>query len=1022
MRKIWGEKNSILRKILIPLLAVMLLQTGLSCGAIIFGGTVSRMKENAFTILGEKVSNRGNILQTDMIERWSNLESAALGASMIISDMSIAEGMGHSTIGYKSELSQKLLSSLSEQIIYLLRRNAVTGAFLVLEGDNPDLKDGLYFYDSDPDVNPAGYSDLLAARAPSDITRELGIALDTLWEPHFDFSNMTSQGASFYTTPFKAAQNAYNDGNGKSLADSDLGYWSPPFYLNEGNAQKGEPIITYSLPIRDRDGKPLGVIGVELSIDFLCEKLPPAELNSELMGGYLLAVGQKTAATQKDGTYQPVAVSGAYFKANFPAEEAFTLSTSSKNGVYTLQNKTFETEKIYAAAIPLKLYNTNTPFEKDQWILVGAVTGKQLFSFSNEFIRILLFSFFVTMLVGIVGISIVAKRITHPIQRLVAHLKLDAAPSAALTKTGKINIVEIDQMLESIEYYSKRAIDSASRLSKILELTGVSIGAFEYGDTGENSVLCTAGLADLIGLDKSKVVNGKISGEMFEEHMYSLLSSGRKQTDGSIIVCRTKDKGVTNIEQDEQWIQIRKLEFDKNILGVVTDVTQEVLERKRIEHDRDYDLLTNIYNRRAFQEKVKELFEKPEQLKISGMLMFDLDNLKYINDTYGHDYGDEYIRATARVLEKFLGEGRIAARQSGDEFTLFVYGCEDKASVRKICKALLKEMQEARIYMPNSTAMQIRASMGVSWYPDDAQNYEDLIHYADFAMYMVKRSHKGELTEFSKESYSEKSYLLHCREELNMLIEGSMVSFHFQPIIDAHTGDIFAYEALIRPQTPNIKSPAELLSLAQSQSKLLQIERLTFFGALRDFDSKPIARLSCKLFINSIANQMLDGEEIAELEREYAPYLSRIVVEITENENSDAVMSAKKQGIVKSWGSEVALDDYGTGYNGDAILLALHPDYVKLDYSMVHDIHTDKSRLQLLRNLVSFGKENDAKIIAEGVECYEEMETLIREGVQYMQGYYFAKPSADPPLVLLSAKEKIQAINRECEKSERLNK
>lgn len=123
---------------------------------------------------------------------------------------------------------------------------------------------------------------------------------------------------------------------------------------------------------------------------------------------------------------------------------------------------------------------------------------------------------------------------------------------------------------------------------------------------------------------------------------------------------------------------------------------------------------------------------------------------------------------------------------------------------------------------PTSNRRRSGLLLGITWYPDDAQNYEALLKYADFAMYQIKNSSKGSIGEFSMQSYAKNSFLLQSKEDLNHLIDDRLVRYVFQPIVDAHTGEVFAYEALMRPQLPALSSPLDVLTLARSQSKLYQ--------------------------------------------------------------------------------------------------------------------------------------------------------------------------------------------------------
>lgn len=183
----------------------------------------------------------------------------------------------------------------------------------------------------------------------------------------------------------------------------------------------------------------------------------------------------------------------------------------------------------------------------------------------------------------------------------------------------------------------------------------------------------------------------------------------------------------------------------------------------------------------------------------------------------------------------------MVSRLSGDEFVVFFHGFADKEGIRRVLEGDSPSHENGDHPAAGSVRVPVPGLGGVSWYPDDSRQYDVLIRYADFAMYMVKRTNKGQFNEFDRERYVREAHLLQCKEELNDLLENERVSFQFQPIVDARTGALFGVEALIRPHTENIKTPYELLSLARSQSKLGEVERLTWFKALEGFSRLPLA-------------------------------------------------------------------------------------------------------------------------------------------------------------------------------------
>ncbi|NMA84847.1 MAG: EAL domain-containing protein, partial [Epulopiscium sp.] len=457
------------------------------------------------------------------------------------------------------------------------------------------------------------------------------------------------------------------------------------------------------------------------------------------------------------------------------------------------------------------------------------------------------------------------------------------------------------------------------------------------------------------------------------------------------------------------WIRLNIQETHGKILGIIEDVTDEVMEKRKIEYERDHDLLTHLINRRAFQMQVKRQMKK--ELKIAAFVMWDLDNLKYINDTYGHDYGDQYIKTAAEVLSEISFCNGIVSRMSGDEFLAFIYGYEGKDEIRSIINKMQENLYNTTIPMPDNNIIRIRASAGIAWYPDDSEDYYELIKYSDFAMYEIKNTIKGNIGEFNKEVYNKKSFLLHSQEELNRFIDEELLEFVFQPIIDAKNGSVFAYEALMRSKMETLKSPLDIIRLARSQSKLHAIEKLTFFKAMEGFKQHEKDFGHARIFINSIPNHILTQKDLQIFEEKYKADLNRLVIEIIESEQLDDKITKKKQDMVTKWNGSIALDDFGSGYNSEIALLVLSPSFIKIDISIIRGIDKDINRQKLLNNLLSYAKDRNIKVIAEGVETKKEMNTLIRFGVDYLQGYYIGRPNKIPQQISEKIVEEIYTAN-----------
>ena len=439
----------------------------------------------------------------------------------------------------------------------------------------------------------------------------------------------------------------------------------------------------------------------------------------------------------------------------------------------------------------------------------------------------------------------------------------------------------------------------------------------------------------------------------------------------------------------------------------------EALERRRIEHERDYDILTGLYNRQAFRRACEELFAHPEKLGHAALVMTDLDNLKQINDTYGHDWGDQYLRQTGRCLAQSVPSGTLCARLSGDEFLLFFYGYRSREEIRRKLEELRDALHASTSTLPNGSQLHISISAGVAWYPKDSTNYNTLKKYADFAMYQVKQSKKGEMREFDVGMYNQEAYALQTRHEFEEMLRQEAVEYYFQPIFSARSGRVVAYEALMRPQMPTLRSPLAVLKLARELGRLYDVEHLTIFKAsetFRDLRRKGLIREDALLFVNSIASVSLNDGDVQEYKKHYADLLPDFVVEITEEEELDLKELERKRYVPGASGT-VALDDYGSGYSNGNSLLTIEPRYVKVDISIIRNIDTNADKQQFLAGLVTYAKPRSIQVLAEGVETMAELQKVLELGVDLLQGYGCARPAPVPGPIAPEAMEVLREFN-----------
>ncbi|MBP3855808.1 MAG: EAL domain-containing protein [Ruminiclostridium sp.] len=246
-----------------------------------------------------------------------------------------------------------------------------------------------------------------------------------------------------------------------------------------------------------------------------------------------------------------------------------------------------------------------------------------------------------------------------------------------------------------------------------------------------------------------------------------------------------------------------------------------------------------------------------------------------------------------------------------------------------------------------------------------------------------------------REIYREKDFELDKLDKFKQLVSRNEFLYNFQPIVDARNGEIYAYEVLMRTSDDIGLKPLEVLKYAEISHMLDNIERSTFFNALKYYKDNYDKFCGKKIFINSIPSVILPDDELAKLQSLYADISENIVVEILENDDDDDTTIAAFDNLRNILNCNIAVDDYGSGYSNDMKVLNNNPNFIKIDMSLITSIDTDSKKQLLVSNLIKFGKKYNIKILAEGVETKEELAKVIELGVDLIQGFYTARPSKD---------------------------
>lgn len=974
---------TIFHTILRSMLWILFIEIALLVGILYLCRINTSLEQNAVDILQIQTENRQNYLQGQMLDA-QDLSSLAGKINAVTQAMLDDGEISLDTLDSGSDAASPLLLSIGDSLISSMRHRPITGIFVVLNTHDLDTREKgeplpcLYLRDLDPDSSPSQRnSDLMLVRAPAQVVQSLYIATDTSWTPSINYGANGSSG--FLYPVFQAAYH----GNGE-LDAADYGHWTSSPYTLSGDDHSA---IAYTIPLILDDGTVYGVLGVEILESYLQALLPGTELQNDSSGTYLLGVASNSAIGKDDLTVSVISASPA---ANAPQQsyDQTLLLKPSKRGGYQSDSPL---GLCHAAVAPLTLYNRNAPFSNEQMLLIGSVPVSALYAFSGDVVRLLIIAVLVVLTAGLFSSLVLARKLSRPISRLsdeVAHARESRSSIPMLSATG---IIELDRFSSAFTQLGREVLDTSTKFLRIMNMASVELGGYELR-SAPDSIYVTDNFFDLLGMPG--VDADDLTAQSFRELLQRFERScpHSPAPDGAMLYHIRLPSGK------ERYLRIETTHEDGAQVGLAEDVTANTLEKLRIEHERDYDTLTDLYNRRAFRRICAEFFCSPEKLGHAALLMFDLDNLKQINDTFGHDWGDEYIRLTGECFAKNAPARTVCARISGDEFNALFYGYNDQDTLRADICALKAALEQSVVQLPSGRELRVSVSGGVAWYPESSTNLITLRKYADFAMYQVKHSRKGELLEFDPEVYRTSLQERRCHEEFRRLINEELVTYHFQPIIDAKDGSVFAYEALMRVDLPTLHSPADVLRLAREENCLHEVERITFFRASSAYQTLENAGKivpSALLFVNSIASQYLTPDELSEYSARYASILPRIVIEITEEEVLDPKALRIKQTIRGSSGA-FALDDYGSGYSNERSLLELSPNYIKIDLSIIRDIDTDANKRQIVSNTVSYAHQRGMKVVAEGLETADEVRTVLSLGVDLLQGFFLAMPQAEP--------------------------
>jgi diguanylate cyclase (GGDEF)-like protein/PAS domain S-box-containing protein len=460
------------------------------------------------------------------------------------------------------------------------------------------------------------------------------------------------------------------------------------------------------------------------------------------------------------------------------------------------------------------------------------------------------------------------------------------------------------------------------------------------------------------------------------------------------------------MKQNGHWMSIEDsaaplISQDGYVIGSVIifdDINESRVVALKMSHTLQYDQLTNLPNRFLLMERINTKMARSQRSNAKiGLILFDIDRFKLINEEFGFQFGDELLKKIALRIKSMLQNNETLSRHNADEFMVLVPELEDPSDLANLAVMIRDHVMELTVLQPEIN--HFSTSMGLSVYPDDAADAQSLLLHADAALHKAKTdsAHDG----FCFYSEEMESRFISRRQrymQLKSAITDNNVIALYQPIVDANTGFLEAVEALMRikEQDGSLISPIEFISLAEETRLIIPLGEKMIQLAFEQLNHWCEEGFNIRMCLNISPIQFLNPHFVPFLLKtidEYHVSPKMIELEVTESlmlDNLQQVIRDMEQ--LRIMGISISIDDFGTGFSCLSYLKDLPVDVLKIDKSFVAQLSAEKSDEILVKTITTLAQSMNLKSVAEGVESLDQARRLKELGVSYLQGYYFSRP------------------------------
>jgi diguanylate cyclase (GGDEF)-like protein/PAS domain S-box-containing protein len=545
------------------------------------------------------------------------------------------------------------------------------------------------------------------------------------------------------------------------------------------------------------------------------------------------------------------------------------------------------------------------------------------------------------------------------------------------------------------ELTSRLALSAHQVIENMLEGVMVTDAEMKILDVNATFTRVTGYTADdVLGKTPRVLKSGEQKPVFYQKMWTALIKNGYWQGE----IMNRRKNGETYIE----WLTITAIKDERDTvthyLGVFTDISKHKRAQETIRHMAYYDTLTDLPNRALFRDELRAALSTAEkQHTMLGVLFLDLDRVKVINDTLGHDMGDRLLRGIAERLKHGTRGGDVVARLGGDEFMLLLTNIHQKNEILAITEKILASIRPPFHF--DHHELFTTASIGISVYPHDGRDAETLLKNADTAMYRAKRRGRNNYQVFDPTMKVEVFQQLALDNGLRRALERDEFVVHYQPQVDLVTGHIVGMEALVRWQHPELGliPPSTFIQWAEDSGLIIPIgERVLRLACEQNKKWLDTGHHHLKVGVNVSAKQMRESNIIETVNRTLQDTNlppDCLDLELTESvimDLSSQAMSVPHE--LKAMGVGFSIDDFGTGYSSLNYLKRLPVNTLKMDQSFVRDLTVDSNDAAIATAVIGLGHGLNLSVLAEGVETQGQLDYLRALKCDQVQGYVVSEP------------------------------